>query len=237
MRGGAVLVMLLAASTAALGETLASANFKVDVAATVAGAAAGANFRVCAGTGCMAVPPPVVVAPGNPAAPGGGGGGGGGPEPTPLAAGPPLPETAPAPSPVARTVPEPIPAESAFVPPLPMSDRSPAPAAGPAPPWPVAAVAAAGALAALFLMRGAAARAPGAAAGKKGEEVAVAPGTEVIGGNCPFCGDLIKGSGLIVPCPSCRAVHHSDCWRENGGCTTLGCARVPARPEAAEEAG
>jgi hypothetical protein len=238
MKGPAVLLLLALTAEAALGEALAGGNFKVEVAATVAGAAAGANFQVCAGAGCMAVPVPAALPPpGNPGNNAGGGGGGGG-----AAAPPPVPVAAPEPTPPPpRKEPEP-PApeivlesplgEPGVLPPLPRPEPESAPAPGLALPWPAAAVAVAGTLAALLLARGAAGGTPAAGA----EEVAVAPRTEVIGGNCPFCGDLIKGSGLVAICPSCRAVHHSECWSANAGCTTLGCSRAPARPGAGEAA-
>lgn len=226
-------VLLLMGIPPALGDSLASATYRLEVGSSVAASAAGNAYRVCVGAACTAVPPPAQVKlPGGNPGGGGGGGGGGAPEPPPAAAESPAPavEDDPASFPVPSTAPEPVTAAQAFLPPLPTPPRGPTPAPGPALPWPVAAVAAAGALAALLLLRGVAGRVPGAAAG----EMAVAPSTEVIGGHCPFCGDFIKGVGLIVVCPSCRAVHHAECWEANGGCTTLGCARGPPRREAAE---
>ncbi|MEM3085951.1 MAG: RING finger protein [Halobacteria archaeon] len=237
MRGPGVLLLLALTAGAALGEALAGGNFKVEVAATVAGAAAGASFQVCAGAGCMAVPVPAAPPPpGNPGNAGGGGGGGGGAAPPPALVAAPEPTPSPPreePGPPAPGIaPEPPAGEPGILPPLPRPEPESGPAPGPALPWPAAAVAVAATLAALLLVRGAAGRTPAAGA----EEVAVAPRTEVIGGNCPFCGDLIKGSGLVSICPSCRAVHHSECWGANAGCTTLGCSRAPARPGAGEAA-
>lgn len=236
----AAVSVLLAAASAVRAETLSGALYRAEVVPGVAGAAASANFGVCAGAGCMAIPPP--APPANPSSappanlPASGGGGGGGwrtPAPTP----PPEPLLLPVlesasfpPAVEGKAPPGPTSAPESFVPPLPLSQPGPSPPSVAPLPAPLIAVAAAGALAGLLLLRGVARRAPGAAEG----EVAVAPGTELIGGLCPFCGDLIKGAGLVLPCPSCRAVHHAECWRENGGCTTLGCARAPARPGAAQ---
>lgn len=228
--------VLLLGALPALGESLAGATYRLEVASSVAASAGGNAYRVCVGAACLAVPPPAQVKPpGGNTRGGGGGGGAGAPEPPPVAANTPAPtvEAASSPSMAPSATPEPPPAAQVFLPPLPTPPRSPAPAPGLALPGPVVAVAAAGVLAALLLLREVAGRVPGAAAE---EEVAVAPHTEVIGGHCPFCGDFIKGVGLIVPCPSCRAVHHAECWRENGGCTTLGCARAPVRPGVAEVA-
>jgi hypothetical protein len=37
-------------------------------------------------------------------------------------------------------------------------------------------------------------------------------------------------------CPVCGAVHHADCWDENGGCAVLGCVAAPdaAHPQVSE---
>jgi len=44
-----------------------------------------------------------------------------------------------------------------------------------------------------------------------------------VGGNCPYCMSPIIATDNQVNCPGCEVSHHSDCWQENGGCTTLGC--------------
>jgi hypothetical protein len=32
----------------------------------------------------------------------------------------------------------------------------------------------------------------------------------------------------VLACPECKTVHHRECWREVGGCSTYGCGRAPA---------
>jgi len=45
---------------------------------------------------------------------------------------------------------------------------------------------------------------------------------------CPFCtSPIILGDDIAV-CRDCSAVLHESCWRENGGCSTYGCASSPA---------
>ncbi len=44
---------------------------------------------------------------------------------------------------------------------------------------------------------------------------------------CPYCRFPIKAGEEVVVCPSCAVPHHTDCWRENGGCTTYGCQGRP----------
>lgn len=46
--------------------------------------------------------------------------------------------------------------------------------------------------------------------------------------NCPYCLAVIAGTDEVAPCPGCGAVHHGECWTENGGCAVYGCVRVPA---------
>lgn len=45
-------------------------------------------------------------------------------------------------------------------------------------------------------------------------------------GLCPYCGDQLAGQ--VGNCLVCKTPHHVECWKANGGCTTLGC---PANPE------
>jgi hypothetical protein len=40
---------------------------------------------------------------------------------------------------------------------------------------------------------------------------------------CPYCRSNIGPSESTVECSACRLVYHSDCWQENGGCSTYGC--------------
>lgn len=64
--------------------------------------------------------------------------------------------------------------------------------------------------------------------------VAEGHGTE----RCPYChGDIEEARAWV--CPGCGTRHHTDCARENGSCTVLGCRRafagggvVPARKPA-----
>ncbi len=48
-----------------------------------------------------------------------------------------------------------------------------------------------------------------------------------IGGNCPYCGGLIKANSKITVCPDCETPHHLECWKKHGGCTTFGCKSAP----------
>lgn len=45
--------------------------------------------------------------------------------------------------------------------------------------------------------------------------------------NCPYCQTKIKNQNEAVTCPLCGTPHHTDCWTENGGCTTYGCRENP----------
>jgi len=40
---------------------------------------------------------------------------------------------------------------------------------------------------------------------------------------CPYCRTNILPSEHETICPKCKIPHHTDCWNENGGCTTYGC--------------
>ena len=55
---------------------------------------------------------------------------------------------------------------------------------------------------------------------KCGENLAVTPKSDR---NCPFCMMSIFPDENVTVCPKCGIPHHSDCWEENGGCTTYGC--------------
>ncbi|MBU0607506.1 MAG: hypothetical protein KKI08_06445 [Armatimonadetes bacterium] len=44
---------------------------------------------------------------------------------------------------------------------------------------------------------------------------------------CPFCRFPIKEGSRIHRCSRCKVLHHSECWRENGGCSTYGCRSRP----------
>lgn len=43
-------------------------------------------------------------------------------------------------------------------------------------------------------------------------------------GKCPVCGTSILGVAPgVVLCEECHIPHHSDCYKENGGCGIFGC--------------
>ncbi|MFQ6097187.1 MAG: RING finger protein [Armatimonadota bacterium] len=50
------------------------------------------------------------------------------------------------------------------------------------------------------------------------------PGSEYAGKTCPYCQFVIKPGDTVVLCPHCEIPHHEDCWTDNRGCTTFGCA-------------
>ena len=50
---------------------------------------------------------------------------------------------------------------------------------------------------------------------------------ENVGRTCPYCRFSIKLDVEVVACPSCHAVHHGECWQDNGGCAVVGCAAAP----------
>lgn len=52
--------------------------------------------------------------------------------------------------------------------------------------------------------------------------------TSPVGAACPFCHFTVKTGAATHACPSCGAVHHEECWTENGGCAVTGCAGAPA---------
>jgi hypothetical protein len=47
---------------------------------------------------------------------------------------------------------------------------------------------------------------------------------------CPYCGTEVEASQASI-CSDCQTNHHSECWAENGGCTTFGCKCAPADEE------
>ena len=55
---------------------------------------------------------------------------------------------------------------------------------------------------------------------------------------CPYCQASIGAADAAVACPLCGAVHHADCFTENGGCAVYGCGArptdVPSAPQMAE---
>lgn len=55
---------------------------------------------------------------------------------------------------------------------------------------------------------------------------------------CAICQTLIGRGEEVGRCPDCGAPFHHECWTENGGCATYGCARMPetVKQEAPPEA-
>lgn len=45
--------------------------------------------------------------------------------------------------------------------------------------------------------------------------------------NCPYCQTNIKENADKIVCSACHTPHHKECWEENKGCTTYGCANNP----------
>ena len=41
---------------------------------------------------------------------------------------------------------------------------------------------------------------------------------------CPICGCAFEEMDEIRICPDCKVPHHVECWTENRGCSTYGCA-------------
>ena len=52
--------------------------------------------------------------------------------------------------------------------------------------------------------------------------------TEHAGRPCPYCRFAFKAGLPAVQCGSCRAVHHTECWQDNGGCAVMACTSAPA---------
>ena len=50
-----------------------------------------------------------------------------------------------------------------------------------------------------------------------------AAAAEDSGRTCPYCRFAIKPGLDVAICASCRAVHHAECWQDNGGCSIVGC--------------
>jgi hypothetical protein len=48
---------------------------------------------------------------------------------------------------------------------------------------------------------------------------------------CPYCQSPLKKNADAVICSSCGTPHHKECWEENRGCTTYGCALNPTTEE------
>lgn len=57
-------------------------------------------------------------------------------------------------------------------------------------------------------------------------------GTEQTGRTCPYCRFSFKPGVSLMECGSCKALHHSECWQENGGCAVTACSSAPDAAEA-----
>lgn len=51
------------------------------------------------------------------------------------------------------------------------------------------------------------------------------------GKTCPYCQSPLKKNADVIICSVCGAPHHKECWEENNGCTTYGCALNPTTEE------
>jgi hypothetical protein len=56
--------------------------------------------------------------------------------------------------------------------------------------------------------------------------------TQEAGRNCPYCRFALKTGSEGAVCPACGALHHHDCWEDNGGCAIMGCTATPTGPPA-----
>ncbi len=59
--------------------------------------------------------------------------------------------------------------------------------------------------------------------------------SEMVGRTCPYCRFGLEEGVSVIACPVCKAVHHDDCWEENGGCAVALCAGGPPRGEASQQ--
>lgn len=59
-------------------------------------------------------------------------------------------------------------------------------------------------------------------------------GTKTAGKLCSICQTAIIAGERIVYCPTCSLPFHSECWKENKGCSAYGCASAPKTVKHAE---
>lgn len=52
------------------------------------------------------------------------------------------------------------------------------------------------------------------------------------GSRCPLCSEALASQVATHTCSGCRVSYHATCFRELGGCGTLGCSKVPERSPA-----
>jgi hypothetical protein len=50
----------------------------------------------------------------------------------------------------------------------------------------------------------------------------------MVGRTCPYCRFALEQGVSVIACGVCKAVHHDDCWDENGGCAVALCAGGPS---------
>lgn len=53
---------------------------------------------------------------------------------------------------------------------------------------------------------------------------------------CPICQTALQVGDFEALCPSCKQVHHRDCWTEVRGCGSYGCAEAPQVEKTANSA-
>jgi len=53
---------------------------------------------------------------------------------------------------------------------------------------------------------------------------------------CPYCRFALKSGIGVTTCASCDAVHHAECWLDNGGCAIVACDGGPRQTGAADPA-
>jgi hypothetical protein len=57
-------------------------------------------------------------------------------------------------------------------------------------------------------------------------------GSELTGRVCPYCRFPLKQGVAIEACAACGAIHHIECWQDNGGCSVTGCVNGPSNTTA-----
>ncbi|HEO72618.1 MAG TPA: hypothetical protein ENN80_15275 [Candidatus Hydrogenedentes bacterium] len=55
----------------------------------------------------------------------------------------------------------------------------------------------------------------------------VAAGEGVVGQKCPICHAAIEPGEAVRKCSECKLWYHVECWADNCGCATFGCANSP----------
>lgn len=53
---------------------------------------------------------------------------------------------------------------------------------------------------------------------------------------CPICCSPFEEEDNVIQCPDCQTWHHVECWNDNHGCSTYGCASSAAQDVHAEDA-